>query len=577
MPTFFVTLLAAPRRWRKRLPANSVRARTTLASRSRGPAKMTAGAEDGVLLLEVLISAMIVGLIVVGTFTGLDVAQGTGISERDHNEAILLASESQEAMRSAPASTFESPSGTYEHVYTSKLDGENYTVTQKASFLNNSGESTACSATNPTRQEANSLRLSSVITWPQQVASKRAPVSVSSVTTPPTGSALEVDVGNYPTPTAGVSGVSATIKYFADEEGSTESSLSGTTESTGCVVFSAVPATSAKVEMGEKSGYIDPRGGSKWPTQEVTIAPNYTTHDPVTLNEGGAITAELQYKSSPLYKHKRNGNALPEIAETVTGDTVVAYNELMESSPNFEIGSAKAGTFSSGTYTPVFGSTSAETWASTITTPIEAGGTKYPHGNLFPFPSPGAWQVYAGACTANEPEALNSAIKTPTAFVTPGKTQGVEVPITYMKLNVYTGKVGSLGSIQETAYPVTITNTGCTTVTPDNETAINEPKETQYTTTNSTTWPEYGGHLEHPFLPFGSGKLCLAYNSGSGSGSKHYTYTTTYNLTAEGEYTRNVDLGETGSKYKETLTGPSGSESYEFLIHNAGTGTASCS
>lgn len=534
-------------------------------------------AEDGMMLMEVLISAVIVGVIVVGTFTGIDVAQSTSISERDHNEAILLASESQEALRSDPASTFDSPTGLYEHVYTTKFDGETYTVKQKASFLNSKGESTACSATNTTRQETNSLRLSSTVTWPQQVAAKLAAVKATSVTTPPTGSALEIDVGNFPTPTAGVSGVTATIKYFANES-PTESSLSGTTETPGCVVFADLPATAAKVEMGEKAGYVDPAGAAKWPTQEVTIAPNYTTHDPITLNEGGAITAELRYKGSAQYTHKNNGSG--ELTEAVTGDTAVVYNELMEATPNFELGSAKAGTWSAGTYTPVFGTTASETWANAITTPIEATGTKYPHGNLFPFPSPGAWRVYSGACIANDPHTLNSSITDPTAYVTAGKTQAVTVPIAYLKLNVYTGTQSNPGAFQEaTAYPVTITNTGCTSVTPDNETALNEPKQTQDQTINSGAWSGYGGHLEHPFLPFGAGRLCLAYNSGS----KHYTYTTKYDLTAEGEYIRNVYLNEPGSgggfhsnpKYHETVTDPSGSETAETEVESH-SGTATC-
>jgi len=529
-------------------------------------------AEDGVLLLEVLISALIVGLIVVGTLTGIDVAQSTSISERDHNEAILLASESQEALRSDPASTFDSSTGIYEHVYTTKLAGEPYTVTQKASFLNSGGEVGACSATNTTRQETNSLRLTSTVTWPQQVAAKRLPVTVSSVTTPPTASALEIDVGNYPTPTEGVSGVSTTVKYFADE-GATESSLTGTTAAPGCVVFSAIAAESAEVEIGERAGYVDPAGSSKWPTKEITIAPNYTTHYPVTLNEGGAITAELRYKNASQRTHPRNGGGTSnELTEAVTGDTFVVYNELMESAPNFELGSAKSGGFSSGTYTPDFGTTASETWANAITTPIESSGTKYPHGNLFPFPSPGAWRVYAGACTANDPHTLNSAITDSTAYVTGGKTQAVTVPVTYMKLNVYTGNKTTPGGFQETtAYPVTITSTGCTSVTPNNETEINEPKETQNQTTNSTSWPEYGGHLEHPFLPFGPGQLCLAYNSGS----KHYTYTTKYTLSDEGQYERNIYLGETAT-YKPTVTGPGGSETYEVIVQKLFSGTATC-
>jgi Tfp pilus assembly protein PilV len=601
MPTFFLTLLAAPRRRRQRLPVDSARASTTPVLHRHGPARLDARAEDGLLLLEVLISALIVGLIVVGTFTGIDVAQSTSISERDHNEAILLSSESQESLRSAPASTFDSSTGVWEHAYTKSINGETYSVTQKASFLNSGGEATACSATNTTRQETNSLRLTSIVSWPQQEAQERAhgtdpPVTVSSLTTPPAASALEVDVGNYPTPTAGVAGVPVTIKYISSGT-STEESLSGTTASPGCVVFSAVPASSAKVEIGEKAGYVDPSGSSKWPTKEATIAPNHTTHYPVTLNEGGAITAELRYLGAATWKHKRNGTGT-EITENVTGDTIVARNQLMESSPNFELGSAKAGTWSSGIYRPVFGTTTTassttpnETWNTSITTPIETAGTKYPHGNLFPFPAPGAWDVYAGACTANNPHTLNAAISESTVDVTGATTQAVTVPVPYMLLNVYTGTKVTPGSFQEaTAYPVTITNTACKSLTPDNETAINEPEETQFQTvsnsTNSTTWPEYGGHLEHPFLPFGEGELCLAYNT-TGTSAKHDTFTTTYDLTAEGQYTRNIYLSEAltysssrgainTAKYTESVSKPpSGTETAEVQIE-ATAGTVAC-
>jgi Tfp pilus assembly protein PilV len=549
---------------------------------------MHAGAEDGLLLMEVLISALIVGLIVVGTFTGIDVAQSTSISERDHNEAILLSSESQESLRSAPASTFDSSTGVWEHTYSKSINNETYKVTQKASFLNSGGEASACSATNTTRQETNSLRLTSVVAWPQQEAQEQKhgtdpPVTVSSLTTPPAASALEVDVGNYPTPTAGVAGVPVTITYTSNGS-STEESLSGTTASPGCVVFSAVPATSAKVEIGEKAGYVDPAGSSKWPTKEATIAPNHTTHYPVTLNEGGAITAELLYKNETTWKHPRNGSGA-EIPEPVTGDTIVARNQLMESSPSFELGSAKAGTWSSGIYTPVFGTTTTAssttanpTWAESITTPMETGGSKYPNGNLFPFPAPGAWGVYAGACTENDPHTLNAAITEPTVDVTPATTHAVKVPVALMELNVYTGTKTTPGGFEEaTAYPITITNTACGNLTPDNETAIDEPKETEYNTvsnsTNSTTWPDYGGHLEHPFLPFGKGRLCLAYNTSSPT--KHETFTTNYDLTAEGKYIRNIYLGSATGKFEEPVSDPSGTEEATVTVESS-TGEAKC-
>jgi Tfp pilus assembly protein PilV len=501
------------------------------------------------MLMEVLISAVIVGLIAVGTLMGINAAQRTSISERDHNQAIALASESQEALRTAPASTFDTANNKYEHVYKKTLGGETYTITQAASFLNNAGESTACSATNTSRQETNSLRFASVVTWPQQVAGKRAPITMSSVTTPPTSSALEVDVGNYPTPTAGVPGFTATITYYANGS-STASTLSGTTEATGCVVFAGVPATAATVEVSEKTGFVTPAGETKWPVREVSIAPNYTTHDPITFNEGGAIQAEFTYGGATTRTHPKNASS-ETIAENVTSDGFVVYNELMASPPEFEVATAEH-TTTAGLYTPSFGKATSTSWLSAFTTPAEG---KYPQGNLFPFPTgtSGAWKVYAGACTANDPHKLNASLIDPTEYVTAGKTTPVKVPMAYLKLNVYTGTTASSTTFSETpAYPVVIKNTGCTSYTPNNESKVTEVKEQQNTTTNAAPWLGYGGHLEHPFLPFGKGTLCVGPYT---SGAKKYVFKNEYTLNNTGEYVRNIYLGDAGKKtsYEETM------------------------
>jgi Tfp pilus assembly protein PilV len=554
MHSFFATLLADHRHRRRRRRATGQSPRFRGLGGGRPRARVQAQSEDGVLLVEVIVSALLVALVVVGTLNGFDAAKRTSVDERNHNEATLLAAESQEQLRSDPASTFDSPKNSFEHTYTKKINGETYTITQSASFLNSAGESTTCNATNTNRQETNALRLTSSVTWPQLLAAGRPAVKASSTTTPPTGSTLEVDVGNYAPPTAGVSGVTTPIKY-TPESSSTTSTLQGTTEASGCVVFASLPTTSAIVSVNEKQGFVTPSGAWDPEPKEVEIAPNYTTHYAVTFNEGGAIQAEFTFQNATKWKHKLN-NSSTEIEEPVTMDTFVAYNELMEATPDFELGSAK-GTYTATSYEPAFGSTEAGTYAHAIATPIEA--TKYPHGNLFPFTEPNSWRVYAGACTANNPNKLNGAIIDPTGYVTSGNTTTItKVPTAYMQLNVYTGSSSSSkGSFQETtAYPVTITNTGCKSITPDNEPEFNEPKEQQKQTINASPWTEYGGHLEHPFLPLGPGKLCLAYNISSPS-AKHYTYTSSYELKAGEEYVRNIYLGDTPSTtpstYSETV------------------------
>jgi type II secretory pathway pseudopilin PulG len=510
--------------------------------------------EDGFLLIEVVVSALLVALIVVATFSGFDSASRVGVDQRNHDEATLLANESQEALRSDPASTFNSPKNNFEHSYTKTLNGTTFTVTQKASFLNGSGESTSCSATSANRQETNSLKITSSVTWALLKAAERPPVTESSTSTPPAGSTLEVDVGNLVTPTSGVPGVGTVVNYTPEGK-SSETTLEGTTEGPGCVVFASIPSTAATVEVLEKAGFVTPAGEWHVEPKEVAIAPNYTTHHKVTLNEGSALQAEFTWKGSNKYTHG-------SITEPVTASTFVAYNEEMGATPEFELGDSGKGKFSSGTYT-----VEPNVYEQKATTPKEP--VKYPNGNLFPFPAATPWKVYAGACTSNDPHKLNAAITDPLGVVTAGAstpTLVAKVPTAYMKLNVYKGTQVSEGLQETTAYPITITNTACKNITPDNQGEVDEPQSEQKQTTSSSL-PGWGGHLEHAFFPLGAGRLCLAYNSGT----KHYTYTTPYNLTTEGPYERNIFLGKTG-RYTETI----GSEAVEVEVAKQTSGVIEC-
>jgi Tfp pilus assembly protein PilV len=540
---------------------------------ARGPLT----SETGDTLIEVLISALLVGLIVVGTLNGFSDVDRVSADQRNHNEATVLANESQEQLRSDPASTFDSSENNFEHTYTKAVNGTTFTIVQKASFLNEGGTNTACNATETKRQESNALRITSSVTWPLLSAAKRLPVVESSTVTPPTGSALEVDVGNYPTPTAGVLGVTTSIDYKPFETTSTDTE-EGTTSTTGCFVFGALPTTSAVVEIGEKPGLVTVSGATKFPTKEVTIAPNYTTHYPVTLNEGGAIKAEFSYKENPEFEHPNNTEPLSKIKEEVTANTFVVYNQAMELTPFFEVGGTEVESVGGKSTVNTQPASGSSTYAHAIETPREAA--KFTNGNLFPFPKPKAWTVYAGACPANNPNELNSSITDPTGFVESGKTITVgKIPMARMLLNVYTNKTTSANELAETtSYPVSITDTACKEITPDNESELNEPESTQKTTTSSTT-QKYGGHLEHSFLPLGSGELCLAYNTGSGGSAKHYTYITSYELKAGEEYTRNILLGETSSYTESVKRVPSGAtESVTIkVVKHSGSGNAECS
>jgi hypothetical protein len=497
-----------------------------------------AGAEDGFLMIEVIVSALLVGLIVVATFTGFNVVDRTSAEQRRHNAAAVLAAESQEQLRSDSATTLLALEGAG-HSYTRAVGGTTYTVTQKATFGNGSA-TTGCSASEEgTKGKGTYILVSSSVTWPRM---RGKAVTESSVITPPTGSAVDVEVNNGEKPTAGVT---IAITYTAVEASGT-TTLEATTGSAGCVLFAGIPATSAKLQVRETSGIVNKQGTLTWPTEELTLAPNVLTTHQVVLAPGGAITATFAFEGSNEYKHKQNNPLSAEIKETVKGDTFVAYNaEMKEPLPDFQTGSnQEVQSFPGGLFEVLPGAVG--TYKAEATTQKEA--IKYPRGNLFPFPPGKNWTVYAGDCPANDPEELTESLSTkvidPTVSVAPAANPTVAVPTTYVLLNVYNStktqaQIAAEGSNAWkyletlTSYPVTLANVNCAGVTPNNETPIKN-KHVQGTTTGSI----WGGHLEAPFQPFGEYELCL-FASG-----KTYTVKPYNNLVPATKVTRNVYLGE---------------------------------
>jgi Tfp pilus assembly protein PilV len=436
--------------------------------------------DAGFMLIEVMISAMLVALIVVATFNGFDVVNRVSADQRHHDQAAVLASQSQEQLRSDPASALDTLES-IPHSYTRAVEGTTYTITQEAKPVSASGQATGCSFSETTAQTGAYIQIASIVTWPQIAGTKRSPVKQSSLIAPPTGSDLEVDVNNGASIPAGVAGVTASAK-FIPAEASAFDTIEGTTGAAGCVVLTGIQATSAIVSIAEKPGFVTPNGTLKVPTKEVTIAPNITTHYPVTYNEAGKITAEFTYKNLP-----------------VSSDTFVAYNAKIPAEPKFEVG-APENNFE-------YITTSGEEEYKALTTKLAATattphGAKFVGGDLFPFPE--KWQVYAGDCPANSIEtqtAKTEKLANPTATVEPGQNTPVKVPLSRLTLNLMKGVYGKSVTSESTPYSATIIDTACASArTPNNAFAANL-KHMQ--TTNAT------GHLPNPYQPFGKYELCL--------------------------------------------------------------------
>jgi type II secretory pathway pseudopilin PulG len=430
--------------------------------------------EGGIALLEVIVAAALVAVIAIGTLTGLEGAANSTTDNRLHNQAAVLAAQSQETLRSEPTETLEKlaqeteekPSKPY--TQTKTVENQSFTVTQKVEEVNGASGSTGCTATSKEGESSHAggyyFRVTTLVTWPQ--LRSREQVQQTSVITPRTGSVLEVTVdtaASTPEPVAGAS---------VDAGG-----LLATTGTTGCVIFPSIDATSTSLTV-EKSGYVTATGAPKFQASEIAIAPNITTQYQVILSPAGAIKANFTYKK--------------EAKASIQGDTFIAYNSELAS------GSVAGGT------------------ASTYATSASTGYTLSPYSTN--------WTVYAGDCTSDNAETMSSgSVKDGSVKVLGGQTVEVNLPMSYVELNVYEGSSkSSAGSLSKTSYSVKIIDPLCSQATSD--------EHTQQTTTS--------GHLTYPYQPFGKFALCL-YNP---SGEKK-TYTVPYENKTEAGSTLNVYLG----------------------------------
>lgn len=414
---------------------------------------MDLAADSGFMLIEVLISAMLVAVIVIGLLNGFDAASNATTDQRLHADASLLAAQSQEELRSDPVNTL-SPLEHTPHVYTQTIGNQTFTVTERTKFIEGASEGEEeCIATTSGKSNIASgyLKIISEVTWQEpQATSARKLVTRSIITGKRPGDALEVDVNNGGSPAQPVEGATVTA-----------SGLTSTTGAQGCAVYNfqtekEPESTSVTVT---KSGWITPSGASEFKSSSISLVPDLVTHYPVELGQAGAILGEFVNQK-----------------KIVTGDTFVAYNTRMNLAPDFEIGGTNS-TYASSTY------------ASTAQTAMA----------LFPLKE---WAVYAGDCPADNPEgASKGVVRTGSAPVVGGAATKAEVPISDVKLEVYTGSSATKKeALTKVTDEVKITDPECASSIPDNGTTANDVHQQSL---------NGSGGLTYPYQPYGKYKLCI--------------------------------------------------------------------
>jgi Tfp pilus assembly protein PilV len=309
------------------------------------PARRRLASQAGDTLIEVIVSALLVGLIVVGTFSGLDSTNKATALQRSRSQADALAEQNEEQLRSEPIKKlYELES--HPKTETVKEGKTTYTIETSAAYI---ADSTATASCTSSAAQADYLQTTSKVTWPSLGVGKA--VVETGVISPPASSAIIVQVSESGTPVQ-----EAVVTATGPSPETTTHTLE--TSVNGCAILAVSPGEYAL--NATKTSYVDPNGYLKTEedlstTHSVYLAAETTAKIPYYLGLAGKI--EVSFK---------------EAGAATQGDSFVEYNS----------GQTK--------YRP-FGAVG--TYGTTVTSPT----------TIYPFKSKDT--IYAGTCEADLPSA----------------------------------------------------------------------------------------------------------------------------------------------------------------------------
>jgi Tfp pilus assembly protein PilV len=328
-------------------------------------------AEDGFGLIEVVISAVILLSVTLGTLSLLDTSAHSTVQSRARTVAADLAEQDQEQLRGMRVTDLSN----FSRTRSVTVGGVAYKVDSATTWFSDAtGGDVSCTSGSG---QADYMRITSTVT-DAKGSGDIAPVKVVSLLAPPVGS-LGSSTGTLAVPLAQADG-SPLTGIPVSISGPVNASLP--TNAAGCAVFNYFPVGSYTVALNQ-AGYVNQLG-----VQNVTYSG--------TINPGSVnVTTNQAYDkavSIPVSFQTQATSGGPKVPAAIAA----------LSAANSGIGNA--------TGSLVFGSTS---------TPVSPATTSQTATSLFPFTD--GYTIYAGSCAANAPGRYTSTGGTATSVpVTPG-------------------------------------------------------------------------------------------------------------------------------------------------------------
>ena len=259
------------------------------------------------MLIEVLVSAMVLVVVVIGALGGFDAVGRASVSDRSYNQATSVAQQDEESLRGTPIATILSTAGAANY-QTVVYGGTTFHVYHTAAYESDTTNGTPCSTSGTS--SADYLRTDSYVTWasmPHGGYNSTTPVTESSIVNPPETAALVVHDTDW-----GGNAIAGTQVQVANQAGTTVAT--GTTDSNGCAIFTTLTDGTYNVTLLGAPDIDQNRVTN--PVKPVTVVTGVSTPLTFTYTPPAYITAT--FKTNDM-----SGNW---ITAGVAGDSFTVYN-----------------------------------------------------------------------------------------------------------------------------------------------------------------------------------------------------------------------------------------------------------
>jgi hypothetical protein len=395
--------------------------------------------EQGWLIAELMMGALVLIIGGIAIYNGLDGASKTSGRNRNRSIAAYLAQQDQERMRSMDAAEL---SNGYTNSRLVTVDNVNYTVNSSAAYVNDTSGSISCTNSSSTAQY---LKITSKVIDP---AAKNAPVQDDSLLSPkPDDGNAAVQIVNR----SGTTGVQGIAVGLQQPPGDTI-----TTDTNGCSLFSFLDNFTNYTVAFSQPTYVDVNG-------------NNAVSGPITVVPASVSVTQFQYDIAGLI-HVSFDTQVGGTTSSTTGNAITLADSHMTQSPPLRTwnnsGNASTG-FSDGALVS------------------QLDGTQ-----LFPFTD--QYAAYAGDCTANDPSTY-SATQIFAPVLGPGQTKSVTVR--EPAINIKTQKSGTTTSGAHVT--ITETDSGCTSSYVDTSNSTGALSHPGYPYGNYQVCVDYGSSFGH--------------------------------------------------------------------------------